>query len=251
MRQIASYRTDQHFNMRVFITILFIIGIVFGSVDFKYAGGWPNSSSTKHTDVSIQLDCPGNPGCDCDDNTSCKDSSCIKHFKGNFCSLQEGDYFPSFKAYDQFGDIVSIHDFANQNKYILIEMGAAWCGPCRMLADWFSYGIEDLKSKPFWKNEYDMIYDLVRNEQIYFITIIYEDEFRDNSTQYTCEEWYNNYPDEFIPILADENKYLHKIIKPTGIPAISLLNDQMQIITLSTRGFNKAFDKLIELKLDQ
>ena len=184
-------------------------------------------------------------------NNSCKDSNCIKHFKGNFCSLQEGDYFPPFKAYDQFGDIVSIQDFSNQNKYILIEMGAAWCGPCRMLADWFSYGIEDLKSKPFWKNEYDIIYDLVSTEQIYFITIIYEDEFRDNSTQYTCEEWYNNYPDELIPVLADENKYLHKIIKPTGIPAISLLDDQMKIITLSTRGFNKAFDKVVELNLDK
>ena len=44
---------------------------------------------------------------------------------------------------------------------------------------------------------------------------------------------------------------LHKIIKPSGIPAISLLDDQMKIITLSTRGFNKAFDKIVELKLDK
>ena len=237
--------------MRLLITIFFIITIVLGNDGFKYIGGWPKSINNKNTEVSTQLDCPGNIGCDCDDNNSCKDSNCIKHFKGNFCSLQEGDYFPSFKAYDQFGDIVSIQDFSNQSKYILIEMGAAWCGPCRMLADWFSYGIEDLKSKPFWKNEYDIIYDLVRTEKIYFITIIYEDEFRDNSNQYTCEEWYNNYPDELIPILADENKYLHKIIKPTGIPAISLLDDQMKIITLSTRGFNKAFDKIVELNLDK
>ncbi len=250
MKQIVSCLKIQHFSMKILINIFFIITIAIGNDGLNYIGGWPKSTNAKYTEVSNQLDCPGNLGCECDNNTSCNDSSCIKHFKGNFCSLEEGDYFPSFKAYDQFGEIVSIDDFANQNKYILIEMGTAWCGPCRMLADWFSYGIDDLKSKPFWKDEYNIIYDLVNNNEIYFITIIYEDEFRDNATQYTCEEWYNNYPDELIPILADENKYLHKIIKPTGIPAISLLNDQMQIITLSTRGFNKAFDKIVELNLD-
>ena len=34
-------------------------------------------------------------------------------------------------------------------------MGASWCSPCRELADWFSYGVDDITKKPFWKNEYN------------------------------------------------------------------------------------------------
>ena len=47
--------------------------------------------------------------------------------------------------------------------------------------------------------------------------------------------------------LADENKLLHKIIRPTGIPAVTLLSPKMEIITLSSRGFNHAFDKLLDI----
>ena len=60
---------------------------------------------------------------------------------------------------------------------------------------------------------------------------MYEDEFRDDATIYTAEEWYNNYPDDNIPILVDENKYLHKVLKPTGIPAITLLDENLKGIS--------------------
>ena len=89
-----------------------------------------------------------------------------------YCSLETGDFFPDYYAIDQFGQIVSLRDFSNQGKYILIEMGATWCGPCRELADWFSYGSLDITKRPFWRNEYTQLYDLVHNEEIYFITII-------------------------------------------------------------------------------
>ena len=49
-----------------------------------------------------------------------------------------------------------------------------------------------------------------------------------------------------IAILVDENKLLHKIIRPTGIPAVSLIGPDMKIIDLSSRGFNSAFDYLVE-----
>ena len=161
--------------------------------------------------------------------------------------MEEGDLFPEFKAIDQFGQIISISDFSNQDKYILIEMGAAWCSPCRELADWFSYNISDIQSKSFWKPEYNQIHNLVHNNEIYFITILYEDEFRDDATIYTAEEWYNNYPDDNIPVLVDGNKYLHKILKPTGIPAITLLDENLNILKLSSRGLNGAFDELLKL----
>ena len=60
-------------------------------------------------------------------------------------------------------------------------------------------------------------------------------------------EWYENFPDENTIILSDNNKELHKWLKPTGIPAITLLDSNMKVIVYTNRGLNIAFDKLLEL----
>ena len=89
---------------------------------------------------------------------------------------------------------------------------------------------------------------MIHNNEIYYITVLYEDEFKDSASFDTVQQWYNNYQDDLIPILADENKFLHRWIKPTGIPAIILLDESLQIVEFSTRGINKAFDKLLQIK---
>ena len=127
-------------------------------------------------------------------------------------------------------------------------MGATWCSPCNLLASWFAYGEEDIKSTRIWRDSYENIYEYIKNDQVYFITILYEDEFKDNANFNTVYEWYDNYPDNNILIMADSDKFLHRWIKPTGIPAATLLNENMEIIQFSNRGINHAFDKLIELK---
>ena len=80
-----------------------------------------------------------------------------------------------------------------------------------------------------------------------FITILYEDEFRDDATIETSREWYSTYPKDLIPILSDSNKWLHSVIRPTGIPAISLIGPDMRVINISDRCLNKSFDLIIEI----
>ena len=67
---------------------------------------------------------------------------------------------------------------------------------------------------------------------VYFITILYENEHRNSPTYNDSYEWFNNYPDDKIPILIDTNKSLHKWVKPTGIPTILLLNENMDKVQL-------------------
>ena len=217
-----------------------------------YEGGWPFNNKKKFIDAP-QIDCPNGIGCECeiiDGVDPCVEhgGNCISHFKGDYCSVYNGSIFPEFVAEDQFGEMVNIYDFANNGKYILIELGTVWCSPCNTLASLISYGDNDIKSKGFWKSEYDLIIDMIKQEEVYFITVLYEDEFRDNATSYTAYEWYDNYPEDNILVLADEFKILHSLIKPTGIPTIILVNENMEIVQASTRGFNGAFDKLLDIK---
>ena len=219
---------------------------------YSYEGGWPvneNKISIIKDSNTNKLTCPNGLGCECKDDNDCINSSCIQHKlrRDYFCNLNVGDTFPHFKAIDQFGQEVDIYDFANdENKYIVIEMGTAWCSPCHMLSSWLSWDEDEIKKTPIWRKEYDFIYDLIKSNKIYFITILYEDEFRDTATYDTAYEWYNTYPDEKIPILIDENKLLHSIIRPTGIPAISIISPDMKVEVLETRGLNTAFDYIVE-----
>ena len=208
----------------------------------------PNKLAIIENSNTYKLDCPTGIACECTTDKDCINNNCEKHFRAGYtCTLQNGDTFPHFISKDQFDELVDIYDFAGQDKYILIEMGATWCSPCNLLAGWFAYGEDDIKSKPFWKDEYNKIYDLVRNEEIIFITILYENEFKDFATFDTVYEWYSTYPDDLIPVLYDSEKHLHKLIKPTGIPAITLVDKDMKIINIATRGFNQSFDKILEI----
>ena len=221
-------------------------------VQNEYLGNWPksrNKASIIANSNTNKMDCPYGVGCECISNNDCVNSNCQKDLRGNsYCALQDGDTFPPFQAIDQFDEILDIYDFSNnEGKYILLEMGTAWCSPCHSLASWLSWDEQEIKSKPFWRDRYNEIKKMVENGEVYFITVLYEDEFRDNANYDTVYEWYNTYPDDSIPILVDENKKLHSIIRPTGIPAITLLSPDMKIINLSSRGFNKSFDKLLDI----
>ena len=233
--------------------LLLILSIVYSSDDkTEYINqNWPinkNKQKIINSSNTNKLDCPNGIGCECLINSDCVNNNCKKHFRaGNVCTLREGDTFPHFISKDQFDEPVDIYDFGGQGKYILIEMGATWCAPCNQLAGWLTYGEEDIKSKPFWKDEYNQLYQLIKNDEIIFITILYEDEFKDTATYDTVYEWYSTYPDDNIPVLFDGEKLLHRLIKPTGIPAVTLVDENMKIINVASRGFNTSFDMLLNI----
>ena len=240
-------------KIKLILLLSFIISFLFSANDkIEYYGNWPinhNKQMIIDNSNTNKLDCPTGIGCNCLKNDECINNFCAKDLRGNrYCGLKEGDTFPHFKALDQFNEIVDIYDFANnEGKYILIEMGTVWCGPCNSLASWLAWDEETIKSKPFWKDEYNAIKELINNKDIHFITILYEDEFRDNASYDTAYEWHDTYPNDLVPVLIDEDKLLHSIIRPTGIPAITLISPEMEIIQLSTRGLNQAFDKLLSI----
>ena len=195
----------------------------------------------------IDIKCPGNIGCECLVSQDCFNENCLRIPKGGFCMPTEGDSFPDFFSVDQFDNLFSLNDLETNGKYVLLEMGTTWCAPCNVIANWLTWNDKEIENKKWWKPEYKKIKDLIYNNKVILITVLYENENRDNANYETVYEWYENFPDEHTIIISDNNKELHKWYKPTGIPAFTLLDSNMTVISYTNRGLNLPFDKLIEL----
>ena len=219
---------------------------------YSYKGGWPiNPNSDQIEDPGFDLPCPGATGCECKSNQDCFNNNCQAHPKGNFCVPKKGDLIPRFEAIDQFGESVDLYDFSKQGKMILIELSAAWCSPCNDLASWVSSNDQKITENPWWKNRYLPIRDMIKNEEIYLVHFMFENEDKINKTTASPDDvkrWYNKYPDPNIPILADEYRFLHSWVKPTGLPCIFLVDENMKLINYTSRGLTDAFLYLTEPK---
>jgi len=236
--------------------ILLYIFIIFTSLCFSleiekesksYYGNWPINKKEILNLPDASIDCPKETGCSCLVDSDCYNNNCTQMPRGKYCTPKVGEQFPNYIATDQFGDEVSIYDFSGNEKYILIEIGATWCAPCHEIANWLTFNNTEVFSRRWFKDEYLNIRNLIQNDEIYYIKVLFEDNKNTPVKYDTIYEWFQKYPDEKVPILADSEKFLHTWVKPTGLPTAILLNDKMEIIVFTTRGINKAYDKLIEL----
>ncbi len=235
--------------MDKFIILLLYISIIH-SGQAEYFGGWPQNPDKDDINSQTVNDiiCPNGIGCVCDSNDDCESRKCQAYPRGiSYCVPSKGTKLPRFSLIDQFEEKVDIYDFAGHDKYILLEFSTAWCNPCHQLADWMTYNDTTIYSQRWFKKEYNTIKDMVHNNEVYFINIHFEDEWKDDATQHSTMDWFSLYPDDNIPILCDVDKVLHTLMKPMGLPVIILLNDKMEIVTYSNRGINNAFDDLMKL----
>ena len=215
---------------------------------FIYEGGWPyNSEKDSLPFDSFGANCPGDITCDCIQNSDCSNNNCVQYPRGNYCSPKEGTHLPRFKMMDQFGEMVDVYDFSGQGKYILLELSASWCTPCNQLSAWMTYGDPEVTYQPWWKSAYLQLKPWVETGKVILINVQYADEYRDNASLASIQDWYSQYPHDGVPVFADSEKLLHTWIKPTGIPTVLLLNEKMEIVQPSSRGLNLAFDKLVQI----
>lgn len=218
--------------------------------DRYYYGFWPfNPDKEKIKGANFPINCPSSIGCECTSDDNCINNNCQKSARGMlYCTPQPGDLFPHFIAVDQYGESVDIYDFSMQGKMLAVEFGAAWCSPCKQLSSWLSSGDSAVTKNKWWKDEYAIIKERVDKGEIIFITILFQDNLKDVAGYDTVLDWHNQYPNDKIPILADEYADIHQWIKPTGYPCINLLDEKMRLLNYTGRGLTDAFDILSGIK---
>ena len=92
-------------------------------------------------------------------------------------------------------------------------------------------------------------YFVDKNGDIFMVNFMFEGNDKANKVTATPDDvaaWYNKYPDPNVPVLADEYRFLHTWVKPTGLPCIYLVDENMHLINYTNRGLTDAFLYLTE-----
>tara|TARA_B100000401_G_scaffold421917_1_gene348515 strand:- start:414 stop:1163 length:750 start_codon:yes stop_codon:yes gene_type:complete len=239
-------------SIRYILVISFLIADPSDVYDDFYFGGWPvNSNKDDIVGANLTPDCEKSQKeslCECSSDQDCISGKCFSSPRvGKYCLQGDGTVFPRLILQDQFREEVDLYDFAGQGKLIIIDLSTSWCQPCRDLSDWLANDDLSITENRNWKKEYNIIKDLVLNNEIYFINIMLQDSYRDPASVETLEDWYQRYPSENIPVLADADGTILNWLRPTGYPTVILLNDKMEVVQFSIRGWHEAFNYISKL----
>lgn len=126
---------------------------------------------------------------------------------------------------DQFGDQVDLYDFAGQGRYIAIDLSAIWCGPCHELA-------AAISSNPSDGGGWGSIPQKVHNEDIFWITILFENNQGSIPSGNDLYDWYGLYPDDKVPVLADNSSSdFANLYLGNGVPTIIVFDENMEYVS--------------------
>ncbi len=153
-------------------------------------------------------------------------------------TAEEGAAVPRFVGVDQYGDKTDLWDFGGHDRPIVLDMGTIWCTPCKGLAAYLSTGdTSHVEEYVWWDESYEDLYDMVQNEEIYWVTVLFStSESAGPATQEDCEYWDEEYPNEKIPVLADTELKLHDWIGVTAFPVLNLIGSDLKLDIYRSSG---------------
>ena len=199
-----------------------------------YKGGWPyNMYKDNIADPGFGncLNAPYGNGCECTSDDECmQGSSCEVLFTSQNCMPMAGSKVPRFIGVDQFGDYVDLYDLAKQGYPIVIELSAMYMKPCNLLSAWFAYGAEDIYEMPWWQENFEHMKSIVDAGEVYYVRILHKGGQKGEPI--TLEDpaiWHDAYPHLNIITLADPEERMKTWFRPTGLPCLFMLNEDMTI----------------------
>lgn len=138
-------------------------------------------------------------------------------------SANVGDRLPRRTGVDQFGDTVDLYDFAGQGKPIIIDLSAEWCPPCRDMAEW-------LEGESSTYSEYNNVKRAVNQGDVYWITLIGQNNQGGQANAATVERWADDFPHEHVPVVVDRGERLTDWAGLRAFPSVMMLDENLEIV---------------------
>jgi hypothetical protein len=146
-----------------------------------------------------------------------------------------GEKMPQFKGFDQFGQMVKLYDFGKQGNKIVVDISAAWCGPCNDLSYWLDYGDATYDS---W---YPGVREAVNNGDLYWVTVL-GDDYSGPAGKSTVKNWFDLYPNASIPVIEDGDYDLVNHIQLPWWPSVFALSPQMKVLSTPDQDWAAVLD---------
>jgi len=142
-----------------------------------------------------------------------------------------GTVMPNYQALDQHNDLVSLYDFAYQGKPVVLDVVTWTCDPCTAMADYFANGDASVMDDYlFFADKYDIIRELIFNEDIYWITIIWTGATIPVD-QTDAALWEETWPTGLVTVLADTDLTLQSYLYVKAMPRIDVLDETMTLVS--------------------
>ena len=157
-------------------------------------------------------------------------------------SAAEGETLPRFAWVDQFGDTVDIYDFAGQGKPVVIDLSGAWCYWCNELAK-----LMEGKRSQLAGYGWDDIDVQLEEGQYHWVTVLDADVNGRKISEEDLADWYDEYPNPYIPILADEDQELAGWLGVVGYPTLIMVDENMVVTTYDANDYTAVLNAILEL----
>lgn len=170
------------------------------AADMIYIGGWPYNSN--------------------------KDEMAETDWSGK---AKVGAAFPHFVSYDQYGDTFDSYDFAFQGVPVIVDISAEWCYYCQEMAKFMAEKNSFFDDYTASYPELEGVREGVKNGSILWIEVLDQNQDYGLIELGDLEQWEKKYPNENVPVVADEEQNFLAWTNLAGYPTLMGLNEDFTV----------------------
>lgn len=138
---------------------------------------------------------------------------------------EKGGRFTRLQLKDQFGDVVDLWDLYNDERPVVIDISAMWCQPCTGLALY----LEGLPDPWGYAEMWPSGPEVVARGDVLWVTVVGQDALHEPAGKPDVSDWYEAFPLDGVPILADGEQIAPTYVGLTEWPTVLLLEPDLTV----------------------